>query len=87
MYLLLQYQEFTDAVKEVWRGQAQAPATSDLKVSMKFDPTTVKLQDELKVKVGGAAPPTEQATSPGETQPYGPALCQGICYNNEVYYT
>ena len=75
MYLLLQYQEFTDAVKEVWRGQAQAPATSDLKVSMKFDPTTVKLQDEVKVKVSGAAPPTEQAP------PTEPALFPGICYN------
>ena len=32
---------------------------------MEFDPTTVKLQDDVKVEVSGAAPLTGQAPSPG----------------------
>ena len=78
MYSLLQYKEFTDEIKNIWKGQASPPATSGLKVSMEFDPTTVKLQDDVKVEVSGAAASTGQATSPGTAPP------PGICCNNEV---
>ena len=78
MHLLLQYKynEFTDEIKYIWKGQAP-PATSDLKVSMEFDPTTVKLQDDVKVEVSGAAPLTGQATSPGAAPPTGQATSPG----------
>ena len=45
---------------------------------MEFDPTTVKLQDDIKVEVSGAAAPTGQAMSPGTAPP------PGIRCNNEV---
>ena len=65
MLLQYKYKEFTDEIKNIWKGQAPSPATSGLKVSMEFDPTTVKLQDDVKVEVSGTAPPTGQAPSPG----------------------
>ena len=74
----LQYKEFTDEIKYIWKGQAPLPANSGLKVSMEFDPTTVKLQDDIKVEVSGAAPPTGQATSPGATPPTGQATSPGV---------
>ena len=92
----MQYKEFTDEIKYIWKGQAPLPATSGLKVSMEFDPTTVKLQDDVKVEVSGAAPPTGQAmspgaapptgqtTSPGAAPPTGQASSPGIYYNNAV---